>query len=155
MHYKVDIKPLLYPLCYFHLRTPLPWFSCTSALIEVFARTFLLSAGCLIINWLEELWRRAWHARHEHSQWLMFHFTPARHVFGQRFPPAAPLAIPVLCQQGAHRHSASDKPSGITPSGALFLLLLPGSHCVQPCGITARHITAALSLHLILWGEFL
>lgn len=45
----------------------------------------------------------------------------------------------------------------LTSCRALSNTLFPSSrpYCVQPCGIDAQHITVALSLHLILSGEFL
>lgn len=60
-------------------------------------------------------------------QWLMFYLAALRHVFCQGcffffFLPTASLAIPVLCQQGAHLHSDLDKASGITPLQCTFPL---------------------------------
>lgn len=63
------------------------------------------------------------------------------------------LTILVQCQQGARDHRLSDKVLSIALSNTLSSL--SWSYCVQPCGINAQHITTALSLHLILSGEFL
>lgn len=69
----------------------------------------------------------------------MFHFTPALRVClaGSFFLlPAAPLAIPVLCQQGAHLHSDLDKAFGISP---LWCTFPPASVGVSLCAAMWNH----------------
>lgn len=63
------------------------------------------------------------------------------------------LVILIQYQQGAHDHRVSDKLSSRTLSNTLFPL--SWSYCVQSCGINVQHITAALSLCLILSRAFL
>lgn len=81
----------------------------------------------------------------------IIHFTLAHQAFGWCSLSVASS----LFWSSANRGHASTE--FLTSSGAEHSVMhfLSLSDCVQPCGINAQHITAALSLHLILSGEFL